>query len=211
MTRGGETLRAARADRQTAAGRKSEAERESGQKLESVARVVPGEGPPCRERRWGPIRRRRTMRKRERVARGEASRQLRGGRFVRQAKRGRCLARRDPGPDCPRDCPIPGASNRVELRDFEIEEERDPRIMPAGMRRPAGRIGRGAEFDGMSGVGPAREVEPVAETDGVIDEPEDRGGGDGDRGKPECRCSEACALAGSRAAKQRECRRRTMR
>jgi len=65
-------------------------------------------------------------------------------------------------------------------------------------------MGRGAKFDGVSGVRPAREVEPVAEADGVVDEPENRGGSNDDGGKPKSRCSEACAIPGGRAAKQRE-------
>ena len=72
-----------------------------------------------------------------------------------------------------------------------VEEKRDPRPVPAGMRRPTRRIGRGVQFDGVSGVRPAREEEPVTEADGVVDEPENRGSSDSDAGKPKSRRSQA--------------------
>jgi hypothetical protein len=64
------------------------------------------------------------------------------------------------------------------------------------MRREAGY--RGPHLDGLGGVRPAQEVEPVAESRAVVDEPYRRGGHDQDACQPEG------AGAQSAAAGQRE-------
>ena len=132
------------------------------------------------------------MRKREPGARAEASRlKLRRARgFFRRSQCADGSERSESENRVALEIAPSGRGDGVELRDFEIEEERDPGVVPAGMQRPTGASG-GAEFDGVGGVRAAREEEPVAEADGVIDEPENWRGGDGDGGKPEGRRTEA--------------------
>ena len=78
-------------------------------------------------------------------------------------------------------CPRHGGG--VQFHGFDVEEERDPGIVPAGMGWEAGR--GGAYFNGFGGVGAAGEVEPVAKGGGVVKEPGERGGDDEGGQEPE--------------------------
>ncbi len=72
----------------------------------------------------------------------------------------------------------------VEFGAAHEEKERDPGIVPAGMRWACARVG-GADLDGLGGVRAAGEVEPVAEDGGVVTEPHERCGNYDDACEPE--------------------------